>query len=115
MKEASHFSQCIACGSKTVKMAAMTFMVERRKYSICDDCAPYVERVSSDQSFIADYMRFLGVTKMEHCHQSGGAFTFAVPRGAAPDDLEAHMNDFGMYREFIGQRIRTLRSHEPAA
>jgi len=96
-------------------MAVVTFMAERHEYPICDDCAPYVERVISDRSFGADYMRFLGVAKMEQPHQSGGAFSFAVRRGAAPDDLEARMNDFGIYCEFFGERIRTLRSHDPAA
>ena len=108
-------SQCITCGSKKIQMAAMTFLAERHEYPICDACAPYVERVISDQSFGADLMRFLGVAKMKHSHQSGGAFLCVVPRGAAPDDLEARMSDFGVYCEFFGERIRTLRSHEPAA
>jgi len=93
----------------------MTFMAQEREYPICYACAPYVKRVFSDPSFGAAFLRFVGVAKMKQAHQSGGAFSCVAPRGAAPDDLEARMSDFRVYCEFFGERIRTLRSHEPAA
>jgi hypothetical protein len=115
MKRTSHSGGCIACGSKKVQMVTVMFMAERHEYPVCDACAPFVERVNSDQSLGADFIRFLGVSKLEHSHQSGGAFSCVVPRGTAPEDLQARMSDFGVYCEFLGERIRALRSHEPAA
>ena len=57
-------------------------------------------------------MHFLGVRKTKHSHQSGGAFSCVVPKGAAPDDLAERLSDFDAFCQFLGQRIRELRSHE---
>jgi len=80
--------------------------------TICSMCAPFVQRVVSDESFTADFLRFLGVAKVNHAHRSGGAFSCVVPQQAAPEDLAARFADFDTFCQFLGQRIRDLRSHE---
>ena len=87
-------------------------MSHELEYPICRTCAPYVERVVADESFAQSYMRFLGVRKVKHPHQSSGAFSCVVPREVAPDDLAERFSDFGTFCQFLGQRIRELRSHE---
>jgi hypothetical protein len=88
------------------------FMARELEYSICSMCAPFVQRVISDQSFAADYIRSLGVTKMNRAHRNGGAFSCVVPQQAAPDDLAARFSDFDGFCQFLGQRVSELRSHE---
>ena len=113
MRTTSQTTQCIACGGPEVTLQSMHFMSEEGRFPICGACALYLERIFADPTFGRGFLEFIGVTEMGGAHQlSPGAFSWAGPDSAVPPDLEAKMNDFDLHCDFMGQRIRELRSRE---
>ena len=110
MKSTSQITDCIACGSKDVTLAPMSFMANQAQFPICEACARYLERVFGDTSFGSAFVQFLGVTDIQRPHQQGGAFSFVSPDGAIPTDFSSRMADFDLHCKFVGERVRALRS-----
>ena len=92
-----------------MQLTSVMFMGEDAQFPVCEDCAPYLEKVYSDPSFGPDFVQFLGVTDIRQPHQSGGAFSFASS-SVIPSDLNERMRDFDLHCRFVGDRIQALRT-----
>jgi hypothetical protein len=91
-------------------MESMAFLGEDAQFPICDACAPYLEAVFNDPSFVPGFMSFIGVTDIQRPRQSGGAFSFSAPDGSLPPGFAEHMRDLDLYCEYLGKRIQARRA-----
>jgi len=110
MKTTSQTDRCIACDSPDVHMESMAFVGEDAQFPICHACAPFLTSVFTDPSFASGFMSFIGITDIQHLHQSGGAFSFSVKDGALASDFAKRMHDFDLYCEYLGKRIQARRT-----
>ncbi len=87
----------------------MAFRAREVTFPVCDVCSQYVESVFTDPSFGEAYTRFLGITRIEHAHQGGGAFSYSTPADSVPPDFADRQANFGEFCKFLGERIRQRR------
>jgi hypothetical protein len=91
-------------------MESIGFMGEDTQFPICGACAPYLEPVFTDPSLAPGFMSFIGVTDIQHLHQSGGAFSFSAADGSLPPDFAERMRDLDLVCEYLGKRIQARRT-----
>ena len=108
--EKSAKSPCIACGDETNGRETIMFMERQLEFPICDRCRPCLGAVFGDKEFGEAQMRFLGVTQFDQIHRNGGAFSGSSSVGVVPPNLSEKLDDFNLFCQFLGARIRMHKS-----